>query len=449
MNLLLALLLVLPQANDCPRCGTETVARAKYCHECGVDLRIEQGPSTVVLPDLGVRLPLPRGKFKFRTKEFTLGWGGTQCEIEGLEGRAFGVITHWVWGATPKAFADWREGNWKTVQGVTNVRRGRDQVLRKPYGEWLRTEIQFDYNGTGYHYLETFVRRGSRNVELVLWSTEADWVDVSKTLQGIADAFEYQRVVRCPSCRLDLSIEDRTCRGCQASLAAPDADLDRLSRQYGIQVIADVSRHYPLKTASGHKVHGHPAPAKEVGDFCRLLAKELAKYPEELLRKLQLERFVLCRAMERDDVRYGGLSEYDSDTIHFEITEGWNIEHFMVSKIHHELYHFIDYRDDLTTEKDDAWEKLNTRGFAYDPKKKAYGGLDDKDKGFLNSYAQTGVGEDKAEVFGYLVTCPKVVIARGEKDPVLAKKIARMKELAKSYCGALDDGFWQARALDR
>lgn len=448
MSLLLTLCLLLAQEKECPRCGTETVAKAKYCHECGIDLRIEHGGSVVVLPDLGVRLPLPRGKFKFRTQDFTLQWNGQVCELEGMEGRAWGVMTHWIWGATPQAFADWRENNWKTVQGVTKVKRGPDRVLQKPYGEWLRTEITFDYNGVGYHYLETFIRRGSRNFELVVWSTEADWGEVSGALVSLMDGLEYRRVFRCPACRGECAPDAKTCGGCRASLSAPNADLDALCRKFGIQVVADVSRHYPVTTGSGHKVSGEQASQKTIDQFCALLAKELAKYPEDLLRKLQLERFVLCRAMTRDGVRYGGLSEYDSDTIHFEITDGWNLEHFMASKIHHELYHFMDYRDDLTTEKDDAWTALNERGFSYDPKKPAYGGLDDTQKGFLNTYAQTGVSEDKAEIFGYLVTCPKAVGARAGKDPIVAKKVARMKELARSYCGAIDESFWQARAKE-
>ncbi|GEM_PF-826216 len=428
----------------CPGCGTSTVPRAKFCHDCGTDLRKGRDTAVFLQPDLGIKLSVPADTFRIRTKDFQRGWTGTQCEIESADGWSWGIITHFVWGASPKAFADWRHDSWKTTNGVTNVRRKDDRSVQRPYGEWHRCEITFDFGGTSYHYLELFGRRGSRNVELVFWTTEDRWPNLRPTFERLTDSFEYTRIFRCGACRSRASVREDSCPGCGRTLWPPHEKLARLCRRLGIQVVTDVSRHYPVKTASGHTIDGKTAPQDKIDEFSELLAAELARYPEELFRKLHVERIVLCTEMKRDGVVYGGLAEYDSDTIHFAITEGWNLENFMRAKAHHELFHFLDYRDDLTSEKDDAWEKLNPEGFRYDPKKTGYGGLDDSEKGFLNKYSHTGVGEDKAEVFAYSVSAPKAMRERARRDPILKSKIARIKELARAYCAELDDAFWEA-----
>lgn len=451
--LLVALLFALPapatarpfaivQEESCPQCGTKPVGNAKFCHECGLDLRAETDAHVYHNRRLGIRLDTG-GHFKIRTRDFKRGWGsGTLCELESEDGKANGVITYFVWGAGAKAFADWREGTWKSTEGVTNVRRRGDRPLRKPYGEWLRAEISYEYKETKWRYLETFVGRGSRNIELALWTQEAHWDDWSRIFVQVADALEFYRVWRCGGCGADIAPDARACAGCRRPLVAPNADLERLCRKYGIQLILSVDRFFPVKTAGGTVATARNAPRKKIEEFCDVLARELAKYPEELFRRLQLERIILCREMKRDGVLYGGLSVYDFDGIVFEISEGWDLPHFIASKVHHELYHFIDYRDDLTTERDDEWAKLNEPGFRYDPKKQAYGGLDNTQKGFLNTYSHTGVGEDKAEVFGYSVAAPAAVRERAEHDPVLKRKAARMRELARAYCQELDDDFW-------
>ncbi|MBI2900315.1 MAG: zinc ribbon domain-containing protein [Planctomycetes bacterium] len=428
----------------CPGCGTRTVPRAKFCHECGKDLRPKaRDTSSFHQPDLGIRLSVPPETYGIRTADFKHKWAGTQCEIDGKDGQVGGVVTYYVWGATAGAFADWREESWKTTQGVKSVRRVKeDRKIRRPYGDWIRREYIVEYEDNEWHYLEVFVGRGSRNIELALWAPEAVFEEVRDDLYKISDTLDYARVRRCPLCKADVKADAKSCAGCEASLEAPDADLERLLRKHDIQLVTDASKYYPVKTASGHTLEARAVPRKTVERFCKILARELARYPAEFWRKLRLERIVLCRQLKRSGTGYGGLSEYDSDTIHFEITEGWDVGRFMTSKVHHELFHFVDYRDDLTIEKDDAWEKLNPTGFKYDAAKGGFGGFDQTQKGFINTYAQSGLCEDKAEIYAWLVAYPKGMEARGENDEVIRTKAARMKELVRAYCGELDDDFW-------
>ncbi len=59
----------------------------------------------------------------------------------------------------------------------------------------------------------------------------------------------------------------------------------------------------------------------------------------------------------------------------------------------------------------------------------------------------THVLEDKAELYSYLIMDHKMVRVRAGKDPVVAKKVARMKEIARTFCPKMDDAFW--KALDK
>jgi hypothetical protein len=226
------------------------------------------------------------------------------------------------------------------------------------------------------------------------------------------------------------------------TLVSPNEELNRLLRKHGIQIVVDPGKIYPRKTASNNAITAKAAPKKAIEDFCALLASELAPYPAEFFQQLGLERIVLCRDLRRDGTDYGGLSEYDTDTIHFEITQGKDLKHYQSSKIHHELFHFIDYRDDATIERDDAWEKLNPSGFKYDANRSGFWGFDDKNAGFLNTYSMTAVSEDKAEIYGHLAVRAEQLEERALTDKVIRRKIQRMKELVRAYCPKLDDEFW-------
>jgi hypothetical protein len=117
--------------------------------------------------------------------------------------------------------------------------------------------------------------------------------------------------------------------------------------------------------------------------------------------------------------------------------------------LHHEYFHIIDYKDDGQLYRDDAWSALNPPDFKYgaggktaqgDP---SIGVWTDKNPGFLDKYAMTGVEEDKAEVFAAMVIDPDFMAVRVKSDPVLAAKQRRMKELLVKFCPSMGEPFWK------
>lgn len=422
----------------CPKCKAGLARGAKFCQECGAKI----GAAEKKAPSNGISIQVDEKKFEIRREDFTFGWAGTVLELAGKDGVGGGVVTHYISGMKPEVFADWRENSWKTTEGVRNVKRVKSEAFRKT---WVRREIVLEYEFQEYHYLEVFGLRGSRNVELALWAPEAVWDDVKDDFYAISETLAFERIWSCPACAATVKPEDDACR-CGATLVTPNGDLNKLARKWGIQIVVDVGSIYPRKTASGHTIDGKTAPKKSVEEFCALMAAELAAYPDDFFRQLELERIVLCRDLRRNGDEFGGLSEYDTDTIHYEITQGKDLKFYQSSKIHHELFHFIDYRDDADIDRDESWEKLNASGFKYDANRSGWWGFEEKNPGFLNTYSMTAVGEDKAEIYGHLAVRPGQMEERGVKDKVVRKKIQRMKELVKKYCPSLDDEFWKALA---
>jgi len=62
--------------------------------------------------------------------------------------------------------------------------------------------------------------------------------------------------------------------------------------------------------------------------------------------------------------------------------------------------------------------------------------------GFLTTYATSGVEEDKAEIFGHMMTNYTVVAKRAATDAVIREKISAMKRLLERFCPAVDQKFW-------
>jgi hypothetical protein len=140
----------------------------------------------------------------------------------------------------------------------------------------------------------------------------------------------------------------------------------------------------------------------------------------------------------------------EHDDLYYDVVCGSHSELYVRAVIHHEFFHLLDYKDDGKLYSDPAWSALNPKGFKYGrggarAQDDALGSLlTDAKPGFLNSYSTQGVEEDKAEVFAYLIVRQGLVEARVKKDDVLAAKVRRMKDLMRSFCPKMDEGFWKA-----
>lgn len=238
--------------------------------------------------------------------------------------------------------------------------------------------------------------------------------------------------------------------------AAADDDSCMVARlrhwagQHNIDLVTEVSS----LTSWPEGIEGRQASSQELSTYAALLYSELALYPPEVFKKLQLRLVVLCSDLAVDQTPRGGVVFKEDNVLFLEAARGVSYPSFRKKTIHHELFHMLDvvdsYREDGLVYADQTWAALNSGG------DDAYQGeTDDLRKdldwwrlsiawpGFLTHYSIVDVGEDKAEVFANMMTLPVWIDYVRSRDEVVNRKIVRMKSIAKRFCGCLDDAFWE------
>ena len=223
---------------------------------------------------------------------------------------------------------------------------------------------------------------------------------------------------------------------------------------YRIEVIT-VKPVFPVKLKEG-PIDGKPADARDLERYADLFAMEFNLYPPDLIKRTKLKRVIIGIELKFAGQLRTAIPDWDNNTLYLDPVRGANNKSYVRKVIHHEFFHMVDFRDDGQVYKDERWIKLNSPHFKY-----GSGGknaqdlattslLTDKFPGFVNHYSTTGVEEDKAEIFANMIVEPIYFEERIKNDPVLKAKTARMRELLKEFCPAMDDKFWnRARTAKR
>jgi hypothetical protein len=226
-----------------------------------------------------------------------------------------------------------------------------------------------------------------------------------------------------------------------------DGPLAAIERRHGIEV---VSAGHPFPVATRHgPIEGKDAPAAALRAYGSLLRAEFDRHPAELLRRARLRKVVLCDELVFGGLRVNAVPDYEHETLYLDAVRGAHSPDYQRKVIHHDFFHMVDYRDDGLVYRDDSWAALNPPGFAYGAGGRASQGESktsvpsDDFPGFLNHYSTTGVEEDKAEVFAFLMVEPEAVLRRAEGDPVLRAKVGRLREIVSQFCPETGDPFWR------
>lgn len=196
-------------------------------------------------------------------------------------------------------------------------------------------------------------------------------------------------------------------------------------------------------------IEGKAASAPDLQAYRGLFMSEFALYPPELIKRAELARVILCSELAFGGQRRNAVPDFPNHALYLDVSRGSSNRTYLRKVIHHDFFHIIDYRDDKSLYKDDAWATLNPAGFTY-----GTGGRNAQDlattsvltsqyPGFLNHYSTTGVEEDKAEIYANLIVEPIAVQKAVRKDPVLASKVQQMKALLVQFCPEMDDRFWR------
>ncbi|MBY0547612.1 MAG: hypothetical protein K2W95_09985 [Candidatus Obscuribacterales bacterium] len=209
---------------------------------------------------------------------------------------------------------------------------------------------------------------------------------------------------------------------------------------------------------------------------CRsLLSKELDLYPPGFFAKVHLKQIVLCSGVSCAGGEMPGFADVQSESLYLGVPE---IDgNFWFKRIlHHEVFHLIDFHDDLEGLNDRSWERLNRTAkndgsdhvrsgefdvpggsgegtgtgtdSAADNSKERVEGTITGGGGFLNEYSRSAVHEDKAEFFSLMMTAYNQVVQLTERDPIIARKFERMKRLVAKVDARFNDEFWLQRAKE-
>ncbi len=204
----------------------------------------------------------------------------------------------------------------------------------------------------------------------------------------------------------------------------------------------------PVGGLSGDSIHADPAPDDDLRGYLPVFKSEFDLYPPELVRRVQLRHIVICTRLLLDAKPVAGVTDFRQGNLYLDLGSLTVNPVYSRQVIHHEFFHLLDYRNRGDIYRDAEWATLNSPGFCYglhkqsalsDPKAVE---RSDQVPGFLNQYSTTGVEEDKAELFAFLMVEPEYVGARTTVDPVLRAKVARIKVLLNTFCPEVDDAFW-------
>ena len=155
----------------------------------------------------------------------------------------------------------------------------------------------------------------------------------------------------------------------------------------------------------------------------KIIQKNLNKYNQKFLKKINLKYIVLCEDLSISKINTAGIPDNVMKTLILDIKFD---EKYFERVIHHEVFHIInDSFKDIFNEK--LWSNFNVKNFRYAECSTCTDklGLDtySNTDGFFTEYSQSTASEDMAEVFSHLMTGSDL----SNDDPILNKKIQFIK----------------------
>ena len=155
----------------------------------------------------------------------------------------------------------------------------------------------------------------------------------------------------------------------------------------------------------------------------KIIKKNLDRYDQKFLRKINLKYIVLCEDLSISKIKTAGIPDNVMKTLILDLKFN---ESYFERVIHHEVFHIInDSYKELFDEK--IWSNFNVENFEYAECSTCTNkiGLDTykKTDGFFTEYSRSTASEDMAEVFSHLMIDSDL----SNIDPILNKKIQFIK----------------------
>ena len=175
----------------------------------------------------------------------------------------------------------------------------------------------------------------------------------------------------------------------------------------------------PFTIGVDNNINCYNSEKKILDKKYKIIKKNLDKYDQKFLKKINLKYIVLCEDLSISKINTAGIPDNVMKTLILDIKFN---EKYFERVIHHEVFHIInDSYKELFNEK--LWSNFNLKEFKYAECSTCTDklGLDTykKTDGFFTEYSRSTASEDMAEVFSHLMIKSNL----NDIDPILEKKI--------------------------
>ena len=179
----------------------------------------------------------------------------------------------------------------------------------------------------------------------------------------------------------------------------------------------------PFTIGVDNNINCYNSEKKVLDKKYKIIKKNLDKYDQKFLKKINLKYIVLCEDLSISKINTAGIPDNVMKTLILDIKFN---ERYFERVIHHEVFHIInDSYKELFNEK--LWSNFNIKEFKYAECSTCTDklGLDTykKTDGFFTEYSRSTASEDMAEVFSHLMIKSNL----NDIDPILEKKIKFIK----------------------
>ena len=175
----------------------------------------------------------------------------------------------------------------------------------------------------------------------------------------------------------------------------------------------------PFTIGVDNNINCYNSEKKILDKKYKIIKKNLDKYDQKFLKKINLKYIVLCEDLSISNINTAGIPDNVMKTLILDIKFN---EKYFERVIHHEVFHIInDSYKELFNEK--LWSNFNIKEFKYAECSTCTDKLGlntyKKTDGFFTEYSRSTASEDMAEVFSHLMIESNL----NDIDPILEKKI--------------------------
>ena len=179
----------------------------------------------------------------------------------------------------------------------------------------------------------------------------------------------------------------------------------------------------PFTIGVDNNINCYNSEKKILDKKYKIIKKNLDKYDQKFLKKINLKYIVLCEDLSISKINTAGIPDNVMKTLILDIKFN---EKYFERVIHHEVFHIInDSYKELFNEK--LWSNFNLKEFKYAECSTCTDKLEldtyKKTDGFFTEYSRSTASEDMAEVFSHLM----IKLNLNDIDPILKKKIQFIK----------------------